>query len=256
MKRIIEIPGALNLRDFGGYETTDGRHVRSGVLFRSGMLAGLTSDGQNALRDLGIGVICDLRRDEERTLDPTPFPIHDPLQVHVSIDPDHGVKLREKMQYDGLDLAGRIHYMTEINRELARVHTEEYTRVFDALWSAGERGFLIHCAAGKDRTGFGVAAILFALGVPREVVIEDYLLTNQAMDFERFIVPRLREAYGDRYGEIDVEAAMALSGVRLEYIHAALDEVDANHGSFDTYLERALGIDAARRAALQDRYLD
>jgi protein-tyrosine phosphatase len=205
MKRIIEIPGAINLRDFGGYETTDGRRVRSGVLFRSGMLAGLTSDGKSALRDLGIGVICDLRRDEERNLDPTPFPIHDPRQVHVSIDPDHGVKLREEMQRDGLDL---------------------------------------------------VAAILFALGVPREVVIDDYLLTNEAMDFERFIVPRLREAHGDNYGQIDVEAAKALSGVRLEYIHAALDEVDANHGSFDTYLERALGINAARRAALQDRYLE
>ena len=113
--------------------------------------------------------------------------------------------------------------MIEINRELARVHTAEYTRVFDALWSAGDSGFLIHCAAGKDRTGFGVAAILFALGVPRDVVIDDYLLTNEAMDFERFILPRLRA----NYGEIDVEEAKALSGVRLEYIHAALDEVDA-----------------------------
>jgi protein-tyrosine phosphatase len=216
------------------------------------MLAQLTSDGQSALRDLGIGVICDLRRHEERALDPTPFPVHDPRQVHVSIDPDHAVKLREALEFDGLDLAGRIHYMIEINRELARMHAAEYRQVFDALWSAGDRGFLVHCAAGKDRTGFGVAAILFALGVPRDVVIDDYLLTNEAMDFERFIVPRLR-AY---YGEVDVEEARALSGVRLEYIHAALDEVDANHGSFDTYLERALGIDAARRAALRDRYLE
>jgi sirohydrochlorin ferrochelatase len=72
------------------------------------------------------------------------------------------------------------------------------------------------------------------------------------MDFERFILPRLRE----NYGEIDIEEAKALSGVRLEYIHAALDEVDTHHGSFEIYLERALGIDAARRAALRDRYLE
>jgi protein-tyrosine phosphatase len=252
MKRILEIPGAINLRDFGGYTTTDGRRVRSGVLFRSGMLAQLTALGQVAVRDLGIGLICDLRRDAERTQEPTPFPAHDPLQVHVSIDPDHGVKLREGLEYDGLDVAQRIHYMIEINRELARVHTAEYRRVFDALWSAGDRGFLIHCAAGKDRTGFGVAAILFALGVSRDVVIEDYLLTNEAMDFERFILPRLR----DNYGDIDVEAAKVLSGVRLEYIAAALDEVDANYGSFDVYLERALGIDARHRAALRARYLE
>lgn len=252
MKRILDVPGAINLRDFGGYTTVEGRRVRSGVLFRSGMLAELTTDGQAALRDLGIGVICDLRRHEERELEPTPFPAHDPRQVHVSIDPDHGVKLREAMEFEGLDLAGRIHYMIEINRELARVHTAEYRQVFDALWSAGENGFLIHCAAGKDRTGFGVAAILFTLGVPRETIVEDYLLTNEAMDFERFILPRLRANYGD----VDVEAAKALSGVRLEYIHAALDEVDANYGSFDGYLERALGIDAQRRAALRARYLE
>ena len=106
MKRILEIPGAINLRDFGGYTTADGRRVRSGVLFRSGMLAQLTIDGQTALRELGIGLICDLRRDAERSLEPTPFPVHDPLQVQISIDPDNGVKLREAMEYDGkLDVA-------------------------------------------------------------------------------------------------------------------------------------------------------
>jgi protein-tyrosine phosphatase len=252
MNRILDVPGAVNLRDFGGYETADGERVRTGVLYRSGMLATLTPAGQAALRDLRIGVICDLRRDYEREVEPTPFPAHDPLQVHVPIDPDSAVRLREALEFSRLDVAGRVRYMIEINRELARVHTAEYQRVFDALWAAGDNGFLIHCAAGKDRTGFGVAAIQFALGVPREAVIEDYLLTNEAMDFERFIMPRLRENYGD----VDVEEAKALSGVRLEYIHAALDEVDAHYGSFDAYLERALGIDAERREALRDRYLE
>ncbi len=252
MNRILDLPGAVNLRDFGGYDTVDGRRVRSGALFRSGILSTLTQDGRNAVLNLRIGVICDLRREEERELEPTPFPPHDPRQVHVPIDPDSGVKLRAAMEFAGLDLAGRVHYMTEINRELARVHNAEYRRVFDALWAAGDKGFLIHCAAGKDRTGFGVAAIQLALGVPRETVIEDYLLTNEAMDFERFIVPRLHGHYGD----VDVETAKALSGVREEYIGAALDEVDTRYGSFDGYLERALGVDAQRRAALRDRYLE
>ncbi len=252
MKRILDVPGAVNLRDFGGYETTDGRRVRGGVLFRSGMLASLTPAGQAAVRDLRIGVICDLRREAERELEPTPFPSHDPRQVHVSIDPDSAVKLRDALQGSTLDLAARVRFMTEINRELARAHRAEYRRVFGALESAEDRGFLIHCAAGKDRTGFGVAAIQFALGVPRETVIEDYLLTNEAMDFERFILPRLRANYGD----VDIDEAKALSGVREEYIHAALDEVETSYGSFDAYLDGALGIDARRRAALRERYLE
>lgn len=251
-KRILDLPGSVNLRDFGGYETIDGRRVRAGLLYRSGMLAELTPDGQSQLRALGIGVICDLRRPYEREQEPTPFPPHDPLQVHVAIDPDSAVLLREALADSVLDLQQRIDFMIEINRELARAHAADYRRVFAALEASGSRGFLVHCAAGKDRTGFGVAAIQMALGVPRETVIEDYLLTNEAMDFERFILPRLKP----RYGEIDVEAARALSGVRAEYIHAALDELDATFGSFDTYLHEGLGIDARRRAALQDRYLE
>jgi protein-tyrosine phosphatase len=142
--------------------------------------------------------------------------------------------------------------MVQINRELVRAHTAEYRRVFDALESCGDAGFLLHCSAGKDRTGLGAAAIQLALGVPRELVVEDYLLTNEAMDFERFIVPRLKPHYGD----VDVEAAMALSGVRAEYIHAALDEIDSAFGSIDAYLRDGLGIDERRRAALRERYME
>ena len=88
--------------------------------------------------------------------------------------------------------------------------------------------------------------------MPRETVIEDYLLTNVAMDFESFILPRLKA----RYGDIDVEAARALSGVRAEYLHAAFDEVDAGFGSFDGYLQDGLGLDARRREILRNRYLE
>ncbi len=82
--------------------------MRRSLLYRSGMLADLTREGQSALRELGIGVICDLRRDDERALEPTPFPAHDPRQVVVSIDPDKGVKSRLLTEYSGLDVAGRI----------------------------------------------------------------------------------------------------------------------------------------------------
>ncbi|HTO58526.1 MAG TPA: tyrosine-protein phosphatase [Pseudomonadales bacterium] len=252
MKRILDVPGAINLRDFGGYQTNDGRSVRSGLLYRSGMLAGLTDAGRAAVRALDVEVICDLRRDDERSAEPTPFPSHDPRQIQISIDPGSGIALREEMARTSVSLEDRIRYMVEINRELVRDHVAEYRRMFDVFESVQDGAFLIHCAAGKDRTGFGVAAILFALGVPRETIVEDYLLTNIAMDFEGFILPRLKDAYG----EIDIEAAKALSGVRLDYIEAALGEVDATYGSFEAYLDEALGVDASRRAALQARYLE
>ena len=133
-KRILNFPGAVNLRDFGGIERTR-RPLRVGLLYRSGMLAELTPLGQQQLRALGIGVICDLRRPQERDLEPTPFPIDDPRQVHIELDPDSGV-LREALgdrKERMLGVQERIRFMIEINRELARVHTAEYRRVFEAL---------------------------------------------------------------------------------------------------------------------------
>ena len=250
MPRILELDGAVNFRDFGGYETRGGARVKEGKLFRSGTMSGLTARGQRDFGDLGIGVICDLRRPDERDLEPTPFPEHAPRRVSVPIDPDSAVKLREALNLgEPVDVERRVSFMIDINKELARAHVGDYRRVVAAVLDAGEQGFLIHCAAGKDRTGFGVALIQLALGIPHDAVMEDYLLTNRAVDFERFILPRLRARYPDR--RIDVEEARALSGVRRDYLHAALSAVDEAFGSFERYLEDSLGLDAQKRARLE-----
>jgi protein-tyrosine phosphatase len=84
-------------------------------------------------------------------------------------------------------------------------------------------------------------------------VMEDYLLTNAAVDFEQFTLPRLKERYPER--RIDAEEARALSCVREDYLHAALGAVDEAFGSIDAYLERSLGLDAKNRARLERRLL-
>ena len=249
MPHVLPLPGAINFRDFGGYVGRDGARLREGVLFRSGMMAELTEHGREAFVQLDIGTICDLRRDAEKEKEPTPFPEHDPRRVYVPIDPQSGVRLREALEREPLDLARRVQFMIEINRELALDHVADYRRVFAAVLDSRQRGFLLHCSAGKDRTGFGVALIQLALGVERDAVFEDYLLTNTAIDFERFIVPRLRASYPDR--QIDVEQARALSGVRAEYLAAALDAVDERFGSVERYLTDALGLDAQKQAQLE-----
>jgi protein-tyrosine phosphatase len=133
-------------------------------------------------------------------------------------------------------------------------HVDDYRAVFDALLAADDHGFLIHCTAGKHRTGFGVAIIQMALGVSRDTVIEDYMLTNDLVDVEGVVLPRMRELYARE--EVDVDEAMALSGVREEYIHAALETMEAAFGSFERYLSGALGISTAERDRLKERYLE
>lgn len=257
--RVHKLPGGVNFRDFGGYETRDGARVKRHLLFRCGSMAGLTQEGRDQFRRLRIGVVCDLRRFDERDEEPTPFPSHDPHQVHIPIDPGSAVRLRKafaerEQQKRGPDLAERINFMVGINRELVVDHVDDYSAVFGALLAAEDGGFLIHCSAGKDRTGFGVAIIQMALGVPRETVIEDYMLTNHLVDLDGVVLPRLRALL--QHDDVDPEEVMATWGVREEYLRAALDAIDATFGSFERYLARALGITSAERDRLKARYLE
>ena len=249
MPRVLPLEGSINFRDFGGYATRSRARIREGVLFRSGMMAELTAGGRAAFADLDIGTICDLRRSDEREQEPTPFPEHDPARVYVPIDPPSGIRLRESLAREPVELAARVQFMVDINRELALDHVADYRRVFEAVLNLGSRGFLVHCSAGKDRTGFAVALIQLALGVEREAIFADYLLTNDAVDFETFIVPRLEARFPEM--RIDLEAARALSGVREEYLAAALGAIDERYGSIDRYFADALGLDARKRERLE-----
>jgi protein-tyrosine phosphatase len=247
-KRFIPIPGTLNFRDFGGYHTSDGNRVRRGLLFRCGALNHVPDDAYPQFADLDIGVICDLRRDEELELNPTPE--HKPFdcQVRIPIDPGSSIHLRQSFENPDHTYEDRILFMKEITREIARDHVEEYTRLFDELLNVNN-GFLLHCTAGKDRTGFGAAMILFALGVSEKDIFDDYLLTNSATD----LIERMRPMFNDRYeGRVDEKTLMVTSGVRKEYLRAAIDELIAVHGSINGYLE-AVGIDDKARNELKIR---
>ncbi|MFU8816091.1 MAG: tyrosine-protein phosphatase [Pseudomonadales bacterium] len=253
--RTIALTGAVNLRDFGGYATADGRSVRRGLLYRSGTLTHLSAEAQQTFAQLGVGLICDLRRPEEQEEEPTPFPRHAPRRLEIPIDPGSAISMRANLGRAELALQERIDFMVAINRELARDHAEDYARMFEALLELEEGGFLVHCAAGKDRTGFACALILHALGVPEETVLEDYLLTNQAMDFEGYMMPRLVARYGA--GAVpDREAIMALAGVRPEYLLAAYAAIEAEFEGVEHYVERAVGLDAAARQRLRARFVE
>lgn len=249
------LEGAVNLRDFGGYETADGRKVRRRRLFRSGALARLSDEAQRAFADLGIGLICDLRRDNEKAASPTPFPPDRPRRLEIPIEPVSASRLYREISRQSLSVQQGIEFMVNINRELARHHAADYARMFEALLELDDGGFLVHCSAGKDRTGFACALILHSLGVPRDTVLHDYLLTNEALDIDGFVVPLLTAKYavGD---DMPLEAMQAIAGVRPEYLEAAFETMEAEFESVEHYLERAVGLDAGARAVLRDRYVE
>ncbi len=252
--RTIALDGAVNLRDFGGYTTADGRRVRRGRLFRSGSLARLTAEGQRGFEALAVRLICDLRRPDERAGEPTPFPVEVVPRLEIAIDPGSAPTLRQRLADGVLDLEERIDFMIAINRELARDHADDYARMFAGLLDMEEGAFLVHCAAGKDRTGFACALILHALGVPEQTVLEDYLLTNAHVDVDTYLARVAADLEPHR--RPDPESLMALAGVRTEYLRAAYEVIEAEFENVERYIERAVGLDAAARATLRTRLLE
>lgn len=253
MTRILDVDGAVNLRDIGGYQSVGGGTVKFGSLYRSGMLAHLTDEGKAQFADLDVKLICDLRREDEKAEDPT---VLDPVEfprLELPIDPGSAIEMRKRLAA-GLSADERAEYMTALTAELPIDHAESYATMFDALLGLDEGGFLVHCSAGKDRTGVAIALILHSLGVPKATVLNDYLFTNEAIDYEGFVLPRLARRY-EPDAVHDKEAIMAIAGVRAQYLEAAYLSIEQAFDDVEAYLHGALKLTPAHLAGLRKRYL-
>jgi protein-tyrosine phosphatase len=248
--RILDLHGGCNFRDVGGYRTEDGRLVRWGRVYRAGVLSYFTDKDHEALRALGVHSICDLRRTEEREREPTRWP--DSATRPLSWDDGTAVPtIRELAAARPPTAAGMFDAMIDLYRALPAWIGPRIGGMFACI--AQDRvPIVVHCAAGKDRTGIAVAVLLRALGVPRETVLEDYLLTNDAGDFEQFIRTRHRARLGLADPEhplplMPADVRRVLFSAHERFLEAAFDQIDAQLGGLDAYLERAAGVDASSR---------
>lgn len=249
--RFIPIKGSLNFRDFGGYQTTDGGTIKKGKLFRCGMLTGISGAGRDEFTALDIGVICDLRRADEVEGAPTPTDAPFDVRVHIPIAPGSSMDLRASFTNPNMTTQHRIEYMCEITREIARDHVAEYKLLVEHLLNT-DNGFLLHCTAGKDRTGFGAAIILSALGVPEEHIFDDYLLTNAATELFAVMKPAFEKNYGDTVTDEDMRA---IAGVQRDYLEAAIQTIHENFDGMAGYLEE-IGLGESAAAELRRRLVD
>jgi len=232
----IPVPGTYNFRDVGGLPARTGV-VRGGVLYRSDGLFRLGDDGRAELRDLGVGIVIDLRDDNEARAMPDDL---DGLDVEV-------------LRLPVFEGSGASQGMAGISLEALydRIVTQHASVVVSALReiaSAGDRSVIVHCTAGKDRTGVVVALALLAVGVDREAVVDDYAQTesNLAGEWLEGMV-----AVVSKYGVPDTpELRTLMGGSPREAIEGVLDTIERAHGSVREYL-LASGLHLGDLAALE-----
>lgn len=254
--RILPLEGIHNFRDYGGYEAHGGRKVRTGLLWRSAQHGDANDAALNAVSDLGLAHVIDLRGPSEREMKPCRRADGFSAQVWTYPEETAGLALHTEAADGVLTAAEARAAMVRLYEGIAfRDNLTPMLRLYFELLRRAEGPSLVHCVAGKDRTGWAVAMAQQALGVSRDAIIADYMLTNDASRLEERIAA---EAFRDlpRYAAMDAETVRALWGVHEDYIATALKAAEDRYGDLDTYLEEVLGIDAGGREALRAHYLE
>lgn len=251
------LASAPNFRDFGGCATRDGGRVRRGRLYRSELLLGLTPRDFQTLAGLDIGLVCDLRSPGERARMSNEWPEgHTPEILALDINAELSAVQPDKWSRrlaDPTFTAARAHAALIDNyRRMPASYAGDLRELFARLAMPDAPRVLVHCAAGKDRTGFVSAMILLALGVARDDVFEDYLATGELFTYERLVATRLRTVlHGAPIPEHAYDALRVLASVHPDYLEAALLTVETHYGSVDAYLRDQCELGASRRDALR-----
>ncbi len=254
--RRLALEGAYNFRDLGGIPALDGRTVRWGQVFRSDTLTRLTAPDYNRLNAIGISLVCDLRTREERKTDPTEWQGASPVFVLAPVsENDKGAS--QNGSVTGALQSGKVSV-----EEGKAMFEQFYVRmVFDSASKFGtvlraietsDRPSMFHCTGGRDRTGITASLLLRMLGVPKETILSDFVLSTQYLNERQTaaLAPatEVEAQQARRYAEV----------IRLQprYIEAVFQAIDKRYGSFDTYRREALHLTDADVATLKARLLE
>lgn len=255
--RLLNFEGIANFRDLGGYTTADGRQVKWGVLYRTATLAHGSDADLRGLEALGLSTLIDFRSAAEKEEEPNRLP--EPVGFEVVEIPtlDDGNKAMvgeimariESGNFDGFDPDT---LMLDANRQFASTFTPQFRQFIHTVLQADGKPVAWNCSAGKDRTGFAAAILLRILGVPQQLVIQDYMASEEhALEGRRAQMMLLRLFKGDEAAD----KMTALLGVEEAWLKAGFDQIDATWGSFDNYVRDGLGLSAADIAQLQSTLL-
>ena len=246
-RRRVELRGAVNFRDLGGYATADGRRLKFGLLFRSDSLGELTQEDLAIVHDLQLRSICDLRHETERSHRPSRLRPDRSARTHVIGFLPHGAEtLMDRVRSRTVSIDEAWQLMRDMYRRMPVDQAPFYAHLLDVLTQPEALPALVHCTSGKDRTGFGIAVLLLALGVGRETILEDYVLTNQYRRDLTFMLG----------SNVDPQVVEVVKRADPEFLCASFGVIDEVCGGEEAFLRSGLGLSVSKQRRLQDLMLE
>ena len=247
-ERALPMQQLTNFRDFGGYYDVSNLQTQWGRLYRSPSLNYATTTDMKFLNALKIKTVIDLRSDIDRHKHPYKYKAKQMIGIPLREDPDlspfFGDKILSKQMKRNDVIIGQqdnLSYVMENNADY-------FGKMFDILMDKSNYPIVISCDLGKDKTGIASAIILAALGVGRDQIISDFVLSNDLINYDLF-VPNL-EIY---FSDADVQETMtAMLSANQEVITYVLDQIDKQYGSMDKFLENEIKLTPQKRAKLKE----
>lgn len=255
--REIHLKGTTNTRDIGGYTTSDLRTIRPGQIIRSENLSRLTEADFQKLEEIGVKTVIDLRTDKEHEKKPTVWLGDNPPQFYhfpVGDADDAWFKAqRSLIKRNKFSARDSQELMVDGYRTIAEEGVSSYEQVMKVVLDQSNWPVLIHCNAGKDRAGIATTLILEAVGVDRETIMEEYLLTNEIGRSKEKAELMAKESSKSRRISRgpSADAWYPIVGVQPEMLEAYYTTVETQYGSMDAFLNE-LGVDQDARAALAE----
>ncbi len=254
--RVLPLEGIHNFRDYGGYAARGGR-LRSGMLWRSGQHGDATAADLDVVHGLGLGTIIDLRGDSERAA--TPCLRHQDFAGEVLFHPGETASEAGRAVHE--EVARGVRTAEDARQAMLRLYDDlafravlvGSFRLYLKSLATRDTPSLLHCFAGKDRTGVAAAIVHSLLGVHHDDIVADYLLTNTAGNAEARIAAGARHVRSGFGRTMDDAAVRVLMGVEAEFLERALTAMVNRHGSVEGYARDVLGLTPDMQAGLEQR---
>lgn len=246
VKRKVQLQGAANFRDVGGYATANGKHVKWGKVYRSADLSKLTEADLAELKHREIAYDVDLRGKGEAADAPDKLnPGTDYILCPAGSDSVNTI-VRDLAAGKSGDSIMTVFYTS------TRYFTDRYKPFFGKLLELpNNKSLVYHCTAGKDRTGIASALFLYSLGVPYETIVDDYLATNYYRQSEigKSNIAMLQQLH------LSDKQAKSVTMAKKEYLDATFAAIKKQYGSVDNFLKNQIGLTDKDMATLKSKYL-